>query len=94
MDKPNHPIYTLFRYIQAPKLNLEATLPEISPLLIFGVLITSYFFILSGSVFDMIRSPPAYGVTQDDYGRRVPEYIQPWQVCAVVVDSSMLDTRS
>jgi hypothetical protein len=80
VNDKNSALYLPFRFIACPKLNLEPTLPTIGPLAMFAVLIVSYFFIVSGFVFDIIRSPPAYGATMDDYGRRVPETILPYQL--------------
>lgn len=80
MNDKNSALYLPFRFVACPKLNLEPTVPHIGPLAMFAVLIVSYFFIVSGFVFDIIRSPPAFGVTTDDYGRRVAETILPYQL--------------
>jgi hypothetical protein len=76
------PLTPIFRVIYSviPVPNLRLRTPTILEkglprMLIFSFMIVSYFFVLSGIIYDMIMEPPSIGSTRDEKGRVKPVVI-------------------
>jgi hypothetical protein len=70
----NKIILAPFQYVACPRLDLS--LPDLSQLpgpAIFAVAMISYYLIISGIVFDIIRSPPPWGARRDELGNIVKQ---------------------
>lgn len=68
----NAVILAPFHYVACPRLDLS--LPDLSKLpgvAIFAAAMISYYLIISGIVFDIIRSPPPWGARRDEHGNIV-----------------------
>eukprot|EP01116_Phalansterium_solitarium_P008337 TRINITY_DN2206_c0_g1_i1.p1 TRINITY_DN2206_c0_g1~~TRINITY_DN2206_c0_g1_i1.p1 ORF type:complete len:175 (-),score=4.08 TRINITY_DN2206_c0_g1_i1:208-732(-) len=56
-----------FQLLRAPVLKLKApNVEQPSAMTVFSVLFLSYFFVLSGIIYDIIVEPPSIGSTQDE----------------------------
>ncbi|GAQ80735.1 hypothetical protein KFL_000610130 [Klebsormidium nitens] len=66
MDPFYYLLQPLFLFLRPPKLRLrvpKVSLP--SAMTVFALVLISYFFVISGLVFDVIQEPPGMGVIQD-----------------------------
>jgi hypothetical protein len=81
------PIYPLFKalfgVIQQPNLKLKV--PPIfergiNIWVIFVAMYISYFFVLSGVIYDIINEPPSIGSVRDERGRIRPQAIMEYRI--------------
>ncbi|KAL0490922.1 oligosaccharyltransferase complex subunit OSTC [Acrasis kona] len=81
---PLYPIFkALFSVIHQPNLKLKVpTYLErgINIWIIFVAMYVSYFFIMSGIIYDIINEPPSIGSTRDEKGRIRPQAIMEWRM--------------
>jgi len=83
------PLTPIFRSIYSviPAPNLKLKLPSIFEkglprMTIFALMIVSYFFVLSGVIYDIINEPPSVGSERDDKGRIRPVVILEYRMNA------------
>jgi NADH:ubiquinone oxidoreductase subunit 5 (subunit L)/multisubunit Na+/H+ antiporter MnhA subunit len=67
--------------------NLKLKVPSVfergvPKMLIFAIMIVSYFFVLSGVIYDMINEPPSIGSVRDEKGRVKPVVILEYRMNA------------
>ena len=74
-----------FFVLEAPQLRLRKPgfLKVPSAMMVFGVVLLSYFLVTGGLIYDVIVEPPSVGSTTDEYGNSKPEAFM--QVCVVCV---------
>lgn len=83
------PFTPIFRSIYSvlPVPNLKIKLPAIFEkglprMVIYALMIISYFFVLSGVIYDLINDPPSVGSVRDDKGRIKPVVILEYRMNA------------
>jgi hypothetical protein len=55
-----------FKVLRVPRFRLKVPTPQLpSPMLVFGLVLLTYFLVISGFVYDVIVEPPGIGSRQD-----------------------------
>ena len=80
----NQVLHSLFSAstLHPPELDITwpawLRIPSSNTMFIFSLII--YYLSVSGITYDIINSPPAFGVESDDFGNSRPVAILKWQV--------------
>eukprot|EP01080_Neovahlkampfia_damariscottae_P000526 gene526-8038_t len=81
---PFQPLFrAVFSVLQVPRINLPVIIPStsISKWSVFIIVMVSYFFFMSGIVYDMINEPPAIGSVMDQAtGKQKPQAIMEYRL--------------
>jgi hypothetical protein len=81
---PIYPIFkVLFGFIQHPNLKLKVPgvfERGVNIWLIFIAMFASYFFVMSGIIYDIINEPPSIGSVRDERGRLRPQAIMEYRI--------------
>jgi len=71
-----------FSFLDAPNLKLKrpSWIKKPSPMVVFGLILGSYFLVTGGIIYDVIVEPPSVGSTTDERGNSRPVAFMPYRV--------------
>merc|ERR1712000_90978 len=70
-----------FRYVNCPNVVLDAPeVPNVHPTILYGFILATFYLVVSGFIFDMIRSPPPFGMKKNADGSIEYNTIMPYQL--------------
>uniref|UniRef100_A0A914WNH5 Oligosaccharyltransferase complex subunit n=1 Tax=Plectus sambesii TaxID=2011161 RepID=A0A914WNH5_9BILA len=71
-----------FSFLDPPNLRLKrpSWLKAPTPMVLFGVILASYFLVTGGVIYDVINEPPSVGSTTDERGNSRPVAIMQYRV--------------
>ncbi|RUS73641.1 hypothetical protein EGW08_018596 [Elysia chlorotica] len=71
-----------FAVLECPNLKLKkpSWLKQPSPMFVFAAVLTSYFLVTGGIIYDVIVEPPSIGSTTDERGNSKPVAFMPYRV--------------
>ncbi|KAK3794698.1 hypothetical protein RRG08_056714 [Elysia crispata] len=71
-----------FTVLECPNLKLKkpSWLKKPSPMFVFAAVLTSYFLVTGGIIYDVIVEPPSIGSTTDERGNSKPVAFMPYRV--------------
>merc|ERR1719295_2450628 len=76
-------VYALpFSVLECPNLKLKkpSWLQQPSAMVVFAAVLTSYFLVTGGIIYDVIVEPPSVGSTTDENGHTRPVAFMPYRV--------------
>lgn len=71
-----------FSFLDPPNLRLKrpSWLKTPTPMVLFGIVLASYFLVTGGVIYDVINEPPSVGSTTDERGNSRPVAIMQYRV--------------
>ncbi|GLH02309.1 hypothetical protein R5R35_000567 [Gryllus longicercus] len=76
-------LYSLpFRVLEVPNLKIKrpSWLHQPSSMVMFSLVLLSYFLVTGGIIYDVIVEPPSVGSTTDEHGHSRPVAFMPYRV--------------
>lgn len=71
-----------FAVLEVPHIKLKkpSWFKQPSPMLVFSLVLFSYFLVTGGIIYDVIVEPPSVGSTTDEHGHTRPVAFMPYRV--------------
>ncbi|XP_065199376.1 oligosaccharyltransferase complex subunit OSTC-like [Sycon ciliatum] len=71
-----------FQFLECPNLKLKKPgwIAMPSAMVVFSLVLVSYFLVTGGVIYDMIVEPPSIGSTTDEHGRQRPVAFMEYRV--------------
>jgi hypothetical protein len=76
-------IYSLpYEFLELPNIKLKKPtwLKQPSAMVMFAMIVASYFLVTGGIIYDVINEPPSIGSTTDERGNSKPVAFMPYRV--------------
>ncbi|XP_049822650.1 oligosaccharyltransferase complex subunit ostc [Aethina tumida] len=71
-----------FAILEVPNIKIKrpSWLQQPSPMVMFSIVLFSYFLVTGGIIYDVIVEPPSVGSTTDEHGHSRPVAFMPYRV--------------